>query len=547
MRGYFGLGTRLTMAFPPPASPTYVPLGLASLGSYLRTEAPYTQLAVCDLNIALWYDWAGRTQDGISLLDFLSGRGRSFYDPIVYQDFQSIWSQYYNHVNSLHRQARIYLATGQCDSQLALLLDGQIEKVMMNDPEIVGFSVMFLDQVVFALALARRLKGRELPDKSAPHIIFGGAAMSALNVPELLGTAGFIDAVVTGEGEQPLTMLVNGIQLETIPGIVTAKRPVPEKFSSLSQICLDSVSAPDFGLFVMNLYANPVPVLPVVLSRDCQWRRCRFCAHNFSFHGYRQKSISRFIDEIEILMQRHGAAHFYLADQYVPAQILDTLSEQILYRNLRIHFHIMARPTADYTPDLLIKASQAGCCWISWGVETGSQRLLDLVRKGTHRDQIEKVLYQSRQAGIANLMMMIFGLPTSTEQDLQQTFDLIEQVYPAVDAITSSSFVLFEGTPLARRADRYNLEIIGREELINIEDRIIHSSRLKYMSRDEGGNLVCPPGPMEVDLWKRRRQWFPEIHGMEKLCCEHFLLYSALRNTDDQQFPTRPISPPRAA
>ncbi|MBN1815958.1 MAG: radical SAM protein [Sedimentisphaerales bacterium] len=539
--------TRLTLVFPPPAGPTYAPLGLASLVSYLRTEVPQAQLSVFDLNVFLWRDWAGRTQEGETLLAFLKGQGQSFYDPITYQHFQSTWSQYHTHVNALHRQIQTFLATGQCDSVLGAILDEMVEMVMVSDPEILGFSLMFPDQVAFALAIARRLKSRETQKRAVPRIVLGGAALSALDVGELLTAADFVDAVVAGEGEQPLAMLAKGIPIDTIPGVWTAKQRNQKIQLSQPPVSLDSVPAPDFGWFDLDLYANPVPVLPAVLSRDCQWRRCRFCAHNFSFHGYRQKSVSRFIDEIEVLMQRHKAVHFYLADQYVPAQTLETLSEQILHRKLQVHFHIMARPTADYTPDLLIKASQAGCCWISWGVETGSQRLLDLIRKGTCREQIEQVLYHSHQAGIANLMMMIFGLPTSAEADLRQTFDLIEQVYPAVDAITSSSFVLFEGTPLARWAKRFGLEIRGREELVNIDGRIVYSSRLKYRIRDGNGNLVSPPGPMEVDLWNRRRRWFPEIHNMEQLCCEHFLLYSALRKTNDQQFPTRPISPPRAA
>jgi len=169
-------------------------------------------------------------------------------------------------------------------------------------------------------------------------------------------------------------------------------------------------------------------VLPVLFSRGCRWRKCRFCAHNASFAGYRRKEAHAFVDELEGYQRKHGADHFYLADQYVEAADLDRVADEILRRRLKVFFHVMGKPTKDYTSQGLDKLFRAGCRWICWGVESGSQRLVDLINKGTRVQDMEELLRDAADAGISNLAMMIFGLPTSTDLDFRQTVRFLEGV-----------------------------------------------------------------------------------------------------------------------
>ncbi len=537
---------RIALVFPPQASPTYVPLGIASLVSYLHTNVPAAQVSVCDLNVVLWRELAGRIPEGESVWGFMRGATGTFFDQAAYAQHQPVWGMLAAEMGHLNQQAKAYVQSGDCPLSLAATLDTAVQAICADDPEAVGLSVMFLDQLSFALALALRI--RKLGDKrgKTPRLILGGAAMSALCVDELFDAAPFLDAVFPGEGERALALLCEGTPLAVIPGMRTASMPEAAGNTSPMPVAAEAIGMPDFGTLDLAAYPNPTPVLPLVLSRDCDWGRCRFCAHNFSFHGYRRKDAAIFVDEMETLATRHGASHFYLADQYVSAPTLEKLSDEILRRNLSFHFHLMARPTQDHTPARLAKAAAAGCRWISWGIETGSQRLLNLVRKGTRRETIERLMQDSHQAGIANLMMMIFGLPTSTGDDLDQTFDMVEQVYTYVDAIKSSSFVLFDGTPFARSPERFGMVVTGRQELLRIADKPIHSSRLNFMAKAADGTRVPPPGPIEVSRWMQRRRWLGEPSFVDSLCCEHFLLYSAQAKADGQDRPIRPL-PRRAA
>jgi NAD(P)-dependent dehydrogenase (short-subunit alcohol dehydrogenase family) len=359
-------------------------------------------------------------------------------------------------------------------------------------------------------------------------------------VDEALYACPAVDGVVVGEGEAGLTQLCLGAPEPEVPGLVHRSPSGISRNRAAQTSSLKHATLPDFGSLPLPRYFNPAPVLPVLYSRGCKWRRCRFCAHNSSFAGYRTKAADRCVDELEELVARHGARHFYFADLYVDAPDLEALADRILARRLDIHFHVLGRPTADYTRERLEKMAAAGCRWISWGVESGSQRLLDVAAKGTRVETVTQVLGDAQAAGISNLMMMIFGLPTSTEADLADTFRFLEGAYGCVDAMTASSFALFEDTPFARGASRFGLTVRDRVEELRVDGIPIHSKRLLFAERTADGSLRPPRGPVEVGDWHRRRRWFGDVPFLEGVACEHYLLFVSPRTTGTQVPPVEP-------
>jgi radical SAM superfamily enzyme YgiQ (UPF0313 family) len=290
-------------------------------------------------------------------------------------------------------------------------------------------------------------------------------------------------------------------------------------------LSLKTLPAPDFSRLPMHAYFNPSPVLPVLFSRGCLWRKCRFCTHNFSFAGYRKKSIRAFVDELEGYHTQMGACYFYSADEYIAPPDMDGIAREILARGLKISYQVLGKPLQACTPERLALWAESGCRWIGWGVETGSQRLLDLINKGTHVPVIEQVLKASSDAGISNLPMLIFGLPTSSEKDLADTFGFLERIYDSADALTASAFVLFDGTHFARNARRYNLHVTSSHELLRVDGLAVRSGRLKFREIASDGSLRTPRGNMEVSEWTRHRRWLGDIPLLEQLPSEHYLLH----------------------
>jgi radical SAM superfamily enzyme YgiQ (UPF0313 family) len=534
---------KIALIFTPYSSPAYIPIGPAALAAYVRMRVPRAEITIHDFNLSAWHDLARKFPENEGFWEFMHGERESFFEENDYRQYLPLFGKVKHALMEFKKTARNYLETGELPDELGQLLAPMIDRLLSDPPQILAFSVIYLDQLPFALALARRCI--ELNSKNhspAFRVILGGAAMHAFNLRELFQAFPFVDWICQGEGEEAFARLAEGGDPDKIPGIRTRSSIENETVLPNPPLLLNCLPFPDFGDYPLEKYANPTPVLPVAFSRDCRWRKCRFCVHNFTFSGYREKPVARFVDELEWNIARFNARHFYIVDQYMPAKSLEAVSEEILRRGLSVFFHVMGRPSREFTRERLEKMAAAGCCWISWGVESGSQRLLDLCRKGTRRETIIRVIKNAHAVGITNLPMLIFGLPTSQDKDLQDTFQLLEDIYSDVDDFTTSSFVLYQGTEFARNPSKYGLSIIGTEVLFDMEETRVHSTRLDFMRMDADGKASMPAGPQEIAQWIAHRRWLGDASFKENLCCEHYLIYCAAQMSAKrtQPIPTRP-------
>jgi len=519
---------RSVLVFAPCTSPTYVPLGIASLSAFIKATNPRCSLNAVDLNIAVWNWIIDRKKEFQPFRDFIQAKQKGFFDETLYRAHQPIREQIVEIHDIYIQMARRYLEQNKLSDELQTLLVYCSELVLANDPEFIGISVMYPRQVLFSLAIAKFLDSSfSAAGRVKPMIVAGGAMISALRGEEIIDACPFIDAVFEGEGEAGLGMLCSGRDFSEIPGLIYRGTSGTVKNRKTDTISLNKLPLPDFSELDLSHYFDPEPVVPVIFSRGCKWRRCRFCAHNFSYSGYRTRNVTQFVDYLSILNRQVGVRHFYLADQYVDAPDMKMLAEEIVGRGLSIYFHIMGRPTNDYTPEVLQILFRAGCRWISWGIESGSQRLLDISQKGTSVEAIRRVVRDSHQAGISNLLMLIFGLPTSTDEDFDATANLLDDLVDLVDDEKHSSFQLFDKTAFASQAKTFALKIAGREILFSTEHGVVHSNRLFYQEQDGYGTARPPRGPLEIARLERRKLWNKEQSIFQYLWCEHYLLYAA--------------------
>jgi len=516
---------RLALVFTGQAAPTYVPVGVASLAAAARALRPPLEVRCFDVNLPMWERAAGAVGGGLEALEVLRGGLPGFYDEIACRAALGTLALVSAEVRGLAGSALRYVESGDLDPALGSFLDGQLLEIMGSAPDIVGLSVVFPEQLATALALARRLReGRG----RGPEIIIGGAMATAVDVGSLLEACPYVDAVAAGEGEPVMAHLARGGALGSAPGVTLRGRPWSPNRGA-PPVDLERLPRPDFSDLDLRRYAVERPVLPVLLSRGCRWSRCRFCAHNASYGRYRRKRVDVFVEELSWYRRELGVSHFYLADQYVGPADLGAVADRITAVGLDIRFSVMARPTAGFTAPLLSKLRAAGCVWVSWGVETGSQRLADLAGKGISIARARRVVELAHRAGISNLLMMLYGLPAGTDADLRETFDFIDAVAPSVDAFTSSAFTLFEGTGFARTAGAVGRVGKGRELLFRARGVDVRSTRLRFMEEGEDGSARPPRGPMEVSRWRERRRWFRDDSILEAMAAEHYLLWAARR------------------
>jgi anaerobic magnesium-protoporphyrin IX monomethyl ester cyclase len=517
---------RMVLVFPPRASATYVPLGIASLAAFIESAVPGTRVRLADLNIDTWIRIAGADPQGQDLMNFVRGKTGTFTDPGQTLSSKTVWDRLRKEMSRLCRQAETFMATGQSDTGFSSLVDRHTRQILADDPELVGISVLFPEQVPFAAALACAVR-QAVTGKpgSRCRVVMGGAMMSALSVPDLMTAVPEIDAVICGEGENAAAALCSGTPFSDIPGLTfrQADRIITNPGSRT--VSLKNLGVPAFSKLPLDAYFNPVTVLPVLFSRGCAWRRCRFCSHNFSFGSYRRKPVAEFVSELAGYQMDLGVRHFYSADEYILPTDMDAICEEILARGLSLNFHILGKPTADCTPGRLALWSAAGCRWIGWGIETGSQRLLDLICKGTRAPEILNVLKDSAAAGISNLGLMIFGLPTATDTDLEKTLEFLGSTYDSLNGLTASAFVLFDKTHFARNARQYGLHIDGPETLIHCRSMAVRSSRFKFRELASDGSLRAPRGALEISRWQQYRRWLGPASLLEQLPPEHWLIH----------------------
>ncbi|MDT8303056.1 MAG: radical SAM protein [Sedimentisphaerales bacterium] len=542
---------RAVLAFTPNANPTYVPLGIASLSSYIKASSQDINLHSLDLNAATWNWLIDQKNEYLPFREFMQGRYGCFYDEVQYRTQQALWKQLFALLEQYNLEARFYLEKETLTTELQRLLEFQSKLVLENDPELIGFSVMYPRQIIFTLALAKYLNSTNSlltgysRETTQPKIILGGAMISALQAEDILRMCPFVEAVFDGEGEYGLKMLCEGRNFSEIPGLVHRVRAGILRNRKTDTISLTKLPLPEFNDLNLNMYLSPEPVVPVVFSRGCKWRKCRFCAHNFSYSGYRKRNAIHFVEYLLKLRHENGIRHFYFADQYLETSDMMSLAEEIVNNKLDIFYHIMCRPTDDYNPEVLEKLFKSGCRWISWGIESGSQRLLDICRKGTYVETARKIVRDSGNAGISNLLMLIFGLPTSMEEDLNATINLLDGLEDSVDAVTKSNFQLFHKTVFSAQAKEFGMEVTGRERLFSCEDRTLYSNRLYYREKSFDGTTRPPQGPMEIKRMEHRKLWMGPPSIFENICCEHYLLFAAhlkSNNTtrielQDYQFP----------
>jgi radical SAM superfamily enzyme YgiQ (UPF0313 family) len=128
----------------------------------------------------------------------------------------------------------------------------------------------------------------------------------------------------------------------------------------------------------------------------------------------------------------------------VSREQVEGLCELILERDLRMPWTCNSR--VDFVdPGLLRLMAQAGCRWISWGIESGSEEILKRVRKGITVGQVQRALQWAREAGIRNWGYFIIGLPGETEETIRETIRLSKRL--PIDLVLFHIAAPYPGSP----------------------------------------------------------------------------------------------------
>lgn len=389
-------------------------------------------------------------------------------------------------------------------------LEEMLRRLAAYKPDVVGVTSMTheFNQARLVAALVRR-------QHPGCRIVLGGIHVSAL--PEdSLTECPEADYLVLGEGEVALweicEALENGGDPTHVAGIAYRGPNGDPRFteSRTWDQNLDAMPRPAWDLF------PKAEMYPIVASRGCSFR-CTFCMRALG-NRFRFRSPESICDEMEWAIDSFGAKTIDFYDEIFATRSkhTDKVLDEMIRRNLgdRVQWYALGRVNwADR--NLFTKLRRAGCYMIGFGVESGDEKILKIIKKDLTIAQTHKAVRMAKECGLKVVTFFILGHPYETKQTAKATIKLAVDLNP--DQLAIGIMIPFPGTEiydlavrgeggyklLSRNWDDYNKQLGKSLELEGVSIRTLKFLQLlgflkvylyNYRFRDFFGTLFTYRG-----------------------------------------------------
>lgn len=348
------------------------------------------------------------------------------------------------------------------------LLDKVVDEILASNVKVVGFSA-YNTNYYATIYMARKI--RSLNSKIC-LLVGGPETITGKNhFTQGEGRNNF-NYIFVGESEENLLELLKNIPDEL---------PLNEVVGSInSRLSLEKYPYPDYTDYNLENYLDTG--ISMETSRGCV-AQCSFCAETY-FWNFRSLSPNRVVDEIEYQANKHNIRRVWFVDSLINGHLknFEKVVDLIIERGLSIAWNSYARCDGRMTEELFEKIKQSGGTSLSFGVETGSQKVLDDMRKKVQVWEIENNLRDSTKAGIFTHVNWMVGFATEEPIDhfhsmqlLYNTRKYIQAISPGMTAglaANSHSFTDYKeydiiGDEHNQPAFRYFLNSWGTKQLKN--------------------------------------------------------------------------------
>lgn len=333
------------------------------------------------------------------------------------------------------------------------------EYLRRTRPRVVGVTA-FTPTITEASRIASSIK-EIVPDS---FVLAGGPHVSALP-RETLAEFGAWDAVAIGEGELTIVDVCAALSLENagslsrIPGVLL-RTAMPETLPPPRRPVqdLDSLPFPARDLLDMRHYRGQVfrgfsrdylRIGELITSRGCP-NNCVFCASKITMgRRVRFRSPHNVLEEIADCMRDYTIRHVSLLDDTFnlhPSRLEELCRG---FQRLGITWNCLAT-VSNMRPEMLEQMARSGCVGITFGIESGSPRILELNGKNITRQQALDAVRWARKAGIKTIEVdfMVGSHPSETPEDLEMSADLIKKLKP--DILSVQPLIPYPGTEAHR-------------------------------------------------------------------------------------------------
>jgi len=251
------------------------------------------------------------------------------------------------------------------------------------------------------------------------------------------------DYIVTGEGEISLKELIskldsNSQSIESTEGIIFRRNNqtiITPKRNVLHD--LDTLPAPAWDLVNIDEYKNRwiqkwgYFSLNVSTTRGCPFK-CNWCAKPIYGNRYNVHSPARIVNELVFMKEKYGVNHFWMTDDIFGLKPgwINSFSQLVQQAKADIKFKIQSRVDLLLQEENIEALSKAGCEIVWVGAESGSQKILDAMDKGTTVEQIYEASRMLKKHNIKVAFFLQFGYPGETRDDIRKTIDMVMELMP---------------------------------------------------------------------------------------------------------------------
>ena len=436
----------------------------------------------------------------------------------------------------------LYLATVLKQNGIAVeVVDTAVEKFTWNDlkekllrtrPQVVGITSLteYRFEAFRTAELAKKIVPEALVVMGGPHV--------SLTAEDTLRHVPGVDLVIRGEGEGSFLQLIRGLQegrpLSEVRGLSFREdgrirhNPPADLIKDL-----DRIPFPDRDLLPAKKYpftlAVPgrgrLPAAHIITSRGCPFG-CSFCATSqLAGRTWRARSPENVISEIEALIDRYQLRTIWFYDDTfnMNKARVERICELILEKKLDINFTCSIRvDLADRA--FLQKMKAAGCFKVFYGVESGSQRVLDEVcGKKITLDQVRQVSRWLDEVGIIKNPGYIISFPGETREDARATMALIKEIGGEASL---SLLRIYPGTKIEKFAKERNFlppqfRWSCQEDSKNLTFKAAHGNSPIFLDQLSWDDLAAFSmewaDQQNIPLWKRLPQALRGIRSFQDL------------------------------
>lgn len=289
----------------------------------------------------------------------------------------------------------------------------RLEELLQEDHHAsIGFSLSYLSQALCTFAMIGYLRAHH-PDKTI--ILGGGLVTTWLSNPGWRNPFGdLVHHCIAGQGEKPLLRLLG------------------------TERTIDHVR-PSYDGLRDNPYLAPGFILPYATSSGCFWKKCNFCPETSENNPYRQVVPTTAASDLRLLTETTSPILIHLLDNAISPSTLRALSDYPpgapWYGFVRFDALLADR-------DFCRRLRASGCVMLKLGLESGDQKVLNSMNKGTDLKQAAKVLENLHEVGIASYVYLLFGTPSETRTEAERTRSFIEEYHQAIGFLNLAIFNL---------------------------------------------------------------------------------------------------------